>query len=176
VARGSLGTRVRRARRIVVPAGRCPVRGQAVPELVDVEPMIARGSPSMWAMIRLYHHPFTDPQKRRAIERGWKLTVEVRVEEGVAHAAAEFTPVGPGFPIQVRDDGDREIVRLSTRAVPDLRGLEFVPGARVRLARSGRSDRACQAPTALLTPPDREDRACRAASARENSNPQPPDP
>ena len=74
----------------------------------------------------LYHHPFTEPQKRRAMERGWKLTVEMRVEEGVAHAAAEFTPVGPGFPIQVQDEGDREIVRLPTRVVPDMRGLEFV--------------------------------------------------
>jgi serine/threonine protein kinase len=74
----------------------------------------------------LYLRPFSDSEKRRAMERGWKLTVEMRVEEGVAHAAAEFTPVGPGFPIQVQDEGDREIVRLPTRVVPDMRGLEFV--------------------------------------------------
>jgi hypothetical protein len=73
----------------------------------------------------LYLQPFTNAQMRRAMERGWKLTVEMRAEEGASYAGADFRGVGPGFPIQVFRDGDREIVRLPTRVIPDLRGLDF---------------------------------------------------
>ncbi|RPH64815.1 MAG: hypothetical protein EHM89_00780 [Acidobacteria bacterium] len=74
----------------------------------------------------LYIHPFTDSQKRRAKERGWKLTAVMKAEEGVAYAAAEFGGADSGFPIQVFEDGDQEIVRLPTQVVPEVRGLDFV--------------------------------------------------
>lgn len=73
----------------------------------------------------LYHRALSGEQARRAMERGWTLTVEMRAEEGMSFAAAEFTPAGPGFPIQVQLDGEQEIVRLPTQVVPDLRGLEI---------------------------------------------------
>jgi hypothetical protein len=74
----------------------------------------------------LYIHPFTDSQKRRAMERGWKLTAVMKAEEGVVYAAAEFGGAESGFPIQVFEDGEQEIVRLPTQVVHELRGLDLV--------------------------------------------------
>lgn len=74
----------------------------------------------------LYLRPFAGSETRLAMERGWKLTVELRAEEGASYATADFSGAGPGFPIQVLRDGDQEIVRLPTRVVPDLRGMDFV--------------------------------------------------
>jgi tRNA A-37 threonylcarbamoyl transferase component Bud32 len=74
----------------------------------------------------LYLYPFTAAQSRRALERGWKITVEMRAEEGAVYAAADFEGVGPGFPINVLREGDSEVVRLPSRVIPDFRGLEFV--------------------------------------------------
>jgi tRNA A-37 threonylcarbamoyl transferase component Bud32 len=74
----------------------------------------------------LYLHPFTVAQSNRALARGWKITVEMRAEEGATYAAADFEGVGPGFPIQVLREGDYEVVRLPSRIIPDFRGLEFV--------------------------------------------------
>jgi hypothetical protein len=42
------------------------------------------------------------------------------------YAAVEFKDVGPGFPLNVLVDGNREIVRLPTQIVPEMRGQEFV--------------------------------------------------
>jgi hypothetical protein len=60
------------------------------------------------------------------MDRGWKLTAVLRAEDGVAYTAAEFGGGGLGFPVQVFVDGDREIVRLPTQVVPELRGMDFV--------------------------------------------------
>jgi serine/threonine protein kinase len=74
----------------------------------------------------LYIHPFTVSQKRRAMERGWKLTAVMKAEEGAVYAAAEFGGADSGFPIQVFEDGEQEIVRLPTQVVPELRGLDHM--------------------------------------------------
>jgi hypothetical protein len=44
---------------------------------------------------------------------------------GGANVLADFTGVGPRFDILVLEDGDHEIVRLTTQIIPDMRGLEI---------------------------------------------------
>ena len=73
-----------------------------------------------------YFHSFTRSQKRRALERGWKLTAVMKVEEGGMTTGADFTGAGGRFDINVLLDGDREIVRLVTQIAPELRGLTVV--------------------------------------------------
>lgn len=73
-----------------------------------------------------YYRTFTTAQKRRALERGWKLTSEMKAEEGFISVGADFAGAGGRFDIVVIRDGDREIVRLQTQIVPDLRGMDFV--------------------------------------------------
>lgn len=73
-----------------------------------------------------YFRPFTTAQKRRALERGWKLTAMIKAEEGAGGVVADFVGVGRRFDIVVLRDGDREIVRLQTQIIPDMRGLDFI--------------------------------------------------
>ncbi|HET8656744.1 MAG TPA: serine/threonine-protein kinase [Longimicrobiaceae bacterium] len=72
-----------------------------------------------------YFHPLTSAQKRRALARGWKLTAEMRADEGRADVGVDFAKADPRFDIDVLVDGDHEIVRLPTQLVPDMRGLEL---------------------------------------------------
>jgi hypothetical protein len=60
------------------------------------------------------------------LERGWKLTAVMKVEEGGMTTGADFTGAGGRFDINVLLDGDREIVRLVTQIAPELRGLTVV--------------------------------------------------
>lgn len=73
-----------------------------------------------------YYQTFTTAQKRRALERGWKLTAVMKAEQGYISVGADFAGFGGRFDIVVIRDGDREIVRLQTQIVPDLRGMDFV--------------------------------------------------
>jgi tRNA A-37 threonylcarbamoyl transferase component Bud32 len=73
-----------------------------------------------------YYQTFTRAQKRRALERGWTLTAIMKTEEGAAGVGADFLGEGGRYNIVVIRDGDREIVRLSTQIVPDLRGMDYV--------------------------------------------------
>lgn len=72
-----------------------------------------------------YFHTFTAAQKRRAFERGWKLTVIMRGEEGNTTVGADFSAPGPRFDINLVQDGDHEVVRLLTQIIPNFRGLEL---------------------------------------------------
>ena len=73
-----------------------------------------------------YYRTFTRAQKRRALERGWKLTAVMKAEEGGAGAGADFSGEGGRFDVLVLRDGDREIVRLQTQIVPDWSGMDFI--------------------------------------------------
>jgi len=73
-----------------------------------------------------YFHSFTTAQKRRALDRGWKMTAVMKVDEGMMTTGVDFTGVGGRFDINLILDGNREIVRLLTQIVPDTRGLEIV--------------------------------------------------
>lgn len=72
-----------------------------------------------------YYRTFTTTQKRRALERGWKLTVVLKVEEGGGSVGVDFTGVGGRFDISVLRAGDHDIVRLVTQIVPDMRGMDI---------------------------------------------------
>jgi tRNA A-37 threonylcarbamoyl transferase component Bud32 len=73
-----------------------------------------------------YFHRLTTAQKRRAVERGWEMTAVMKVEEGALEAGVDLAGTGAVFDLDLLLDGDREIVRLVTRIVPDFRGLEVV--------------------------------------------------
>ena len=73
-----------------------------------------------------YYRTFTAAQKRRALERGWKLTVLMKTEAGLGAVGTDFVGPGRRFDIQVLREGDREIVRLLRQIVPDVRGMEFI--------------------------------------------------
>jgi len=73
-----------------------------------------------------YFHSLARAQKRRALERGWKLTAVIKVEEGGMTTGADFTGADGRFDINLLLDGDREIVRLLTQIAPEIRGLEVV--------------------------------------------------
>jgi len=73
-----------------------------------------------------YYRRFTPAQKRRALERGWKLTALMKTEAGVGGVGTDFVGSGRRFDIDVRRDGDREIVRLVRQIVPDFRGMELI--------------------------------------------------
>ena len=75
-----------------------------------------------------YFHPFTSGQKRRALERGWKLTAVMRADEGGTSAAADFTGAGGRFLLNVLRDGDRELVQLLTQIVPERQGPQIAQG------------------------------------------------
>ena len=73
-----------------------------------------------------YYHRLTGPQKRAAIERGWKLSATLRADQGLAYLGVDLAGVGPRFDIgvQVRPDGD--LVRLNTQIVPIVEGLDIL--------------------------------------------------
>lgn len=73
-----------------------------------------------------YYVPFTAAQKRRALERGWKLSAVLRVEAGAGGVVADFGGEKRRFDVAVLREGSREIVRLQTQIVPDIRGLDFI--------------------------------------------------
>ncbi len=73
-----------------------------------------------------YFRTFSRAQKRRALERGWRLTAVMKAEEGAAAAGVDFAGAGGRFDVLVLRDGDRETVRLQTQIVPDMRGMDFV--------------------------------------------------
>lgn len=73
-----------------------------------------------------YYRRFTPAQKRRALERGWKLTALMKTEAGAGGVGTDFVGSGGRFDVQVLRDGDREIVRLVRQIVPDFRGIELI--------------------------------------------------
>jgi hypothetical protein len=54
------------------------------------------------------------------------MTAVMKVEEGMLTTGVDFTGVGSRFDINLLLDEDREIVRLLTQIVPDVRGLEVI--------------------------------------------------
>jgi serine/threonine protein kinase len=74
-----------------------------------------------------YFQPLTGAQKRLALERGWKLTAEMRDDEGLAYAGVDFGGTERRFDINLLVEGDDEVVRLLTQIVPEWRGLDSGP-------------------------------------------------
>jgi len=72
-----------------------------------------------------YFHPFTSGQKRRALDRGWKLTAVIRADEGGMNAGADFTGADARFNVNIYRDGNRESVQLLTQIVPERQGPEI---------------------------------------------------
>ena len=72
-----------------------------------------------------YYHPLTGLQRRRALSRGWKLTADMRGEEGSIHAFVDFAGDGKRFDIKVIPQPDEDLIRLNTQIVPAPQGLEF---------------------------------------------------
>jgi tRNA A-37 threonylcarbamoyl transferase component Bud32 len=71
-----------------------------------------------------YYRAFTTAQKRQALQRGWKLTAVLKVEQGGGSVGADFSGVGRRYGINILRMGDHEVVRLITQLVPDMRGLD----------------------------------------------------
>jgi tRNA A-37 threonylcarbamoyl transferase component Bud32 len=80
-----------------------------------------------------YFRKLTRAQKRAALERGWTLSTELRLDEGVAFVAIDFVGYGKRFDIEVYREGDMDRVLLLTQIVPAFQGLELqlarAPGA-----------------------------------------------
>ena len=72
-----------------------------------------------------YYRRLTDPQKRLALERGWKLTVVLRAEEGAQDCGVDLADRGPRFDIAVFTGPEGDLVRLITQILPNYEGLEF---------------------------------------------------
>lgn len=74
----------------------------------------------------MYLRRFSGSQERSALQRGWKLTSELRADEGAAFASADFSSVdGRHFAVVVAPDGNGEIVTLPTQLAPEMRGLQY---------------------------------------------------
>jgi serine/threonine protein kinase len=71
-----------------------------------------------------YFKNLTAAEKRLALERGWRLSAVMRVEEGACFALIDFTGVGRRFDIEVHRAGEQDLVRLNTQLVPTMAGLE----------------------------------------------------
>jgi hypothetical protein len=72
-----------------------------------------------------YFRKLTRAQKRAAIERGWTLSTELRVDEGSAFVIIDLVGYGKRFDIEVYREGDIDRVLLQTQIVPTFQGLEL---------------------------------------------------
>ena len=71
-----------------------------------------------------YFLNLTPAEKRPALQRGWKLTATMRLEEGLCFAVIDFSGVGKRFDIQLYRAGADDLVRLQTQILPASQGLE----------------------------------------------------
>jgi len=81
-----------------------------------------RVSTSRWGY---YFRLLSEGQKRRALDRGWKLAASFRTEEGGATVGVDFSPIGKRFDINDFVDPDADVVRLLTQIVPIIQGLDY---------------------------------------------------
>lgn len=72
-----------------------------------------------------YYRHLSSTQKRRALERGWKLTAIIRAEEGQSFAGVDFAGYGNRFDICVIARRATDLVRLSTQVVPSRQGIDI---------------------------------------------------
>ena len=73
-----------------------------------------------------YFLNLTPAEKRLALQRGWKLTATMRLEEGLCFAVIDFSGVGKRFDIQLRRAGADDLVRLQTQILPASQGFEIL--------------------------------------------------
>jgi serine/threonine protein kinase len=73
-----------------------------------------------------YFRNLTRAEKRLALERGWRLTATMRLEEGLCFAVIDFGGVGKRFDIQLRRAGADDLVRLQTQILPTSQGVDLL--------------------------------------------------
>jgi serine/threonine protein kinase len=72
-----------------------------------------------------YYRHLSKAQKRRALQRGWKLTAVIRAEEGQSFAGVDFAGYGKRFDISVIARPGADLVRLPTQIVPSRQGIDI---------------------------------------------------
>src|SRR5262249_41066072 len=72
-----------------------------------------------------YYWHLSDTQKRRALDRGWKLVADLRAEEGDVYVGVDFVPLGNRFDVNVLVEPGAEIVRLNTVIGSKMQGLDW---------------------------------------------------
>ena len=82
-----------------------------------------------------YYRHLSDRQKQVALERGWKLSVVMRAEQGGTNAVVDFAGRGKRFDIVVLATSGTDLVRLNTQIVPNQQGMDFAINIRERVYR-----------------------------------------
>jgi serine/threonine protein kinase len=72
-----------------------------------------------------YYRHLSNAQKRKALQRGWKLTAILRAEEGQCFVGVDLGRYGNRFDISVIARPGADLVRLPTQTIPSRQGIDI---------------------------------------------------